>query len=376
MKKTILIIASNPSGTSSLRLDKELRVINDTLQKSALKDTLNAQSVWATRTIDLQRALLQHQPWIVHFCGHGEGEAGLVLEDETGRAKHVTSDALSAVFSQLERDVECVLLNACSSKVQADDIVRHINYVIGMSQAIEDEVAIAFTRGFYTALGNGESISRAYGFGKSQIALEYVSTPATTADTRKASVVGHVPTNPSPQTAQAAKHLTPLLFQKESLTEFDHSWTKQVEVTASAEIPVPAQQQSNSVSDITFGAGNNAFNFSPVQNQSGHVEISPSFQQTSVTGPSAAERQQVMGVIAQLQQAIDSDVAINPLLKSGAIAQIEQMTAELKKPEPDKSLVSKIINGLKQGLTEVVALAAPMTQLAALLSKVWGISLL
>jgi TIR domain/CHAT domain len=173
MKKTILVIASNPQGTTSLRLDRELRIIEDVImQKSRLRDRFDVQPLWATRTIDLIPALLRYKPWIVHFCGHGEGQVGLVLEDEVGKAKLVTSEALAELFAHLAAEIECVVLNACYSQAQADAIVQHINYAIGMSREIDDDVAIAFTRGFYTALGNGEPIRKAYDFGKIQVTIE------------------------------------------------------------------------------------------------------------------------------------------------------------------------------------------------------------
>jgi hypothetical protein len=43
------------------------------------------------------------------------------------------------------------VLNACYSEIQANAIVQHIDYVIGMSQAIGDTAAIKFAMGFYDA---------------------------------------------------------------------------------------------------------------------------------------------------------------------------------------------------------------------------------
>jgi TIR domain/CHAT domain len=216
MKKTILVIASNPQGTTSLRLDRELRVIEEVIQKSQLRDRFDVQQLWAARTIDLLDALLKYQPRIVHFCGHGEGQIGLVLEDEAGKAKPVSSEALSEVFKNFAEKVECVLLNACYSEVQATAIVEHLNYVIGMSQEIRDDAAIAFTRGFYTALGNGEGINNAYNFGKSQVAIEISSDPTVTADSRKL-----IPVDDLESEVIVLDHLVPKIFVKELLTVFD-----------------------------------------------------------------------------------------------------------------------------------------------------------
>ncbi|MGH2941420.1 MAG: GUN4 domain-containing protein, partial [Solirubrobacteraceae bacterium] len=67
--------------------------------------------------------------------------------------------------------VECVLLNACFSRTQAEEIVPHVNYVIGMSAEIGDAAALEFTVGFYKALGAGESYDFAFQLGCNAIQL-------------------------------------------------------------------------------------------------------------------------------------------------------------------------------------------------------------
>ena len=40
--------------------------------------------------------MLEETPQMVHFSGHGEGEAGLYFEDEVGNPKLVTGTALAS----------------------------------------------------------------------------------------------------------------------------------------------------------------------------------------------------------------------------------------------------------------------------------------
>ena len=68
--------------------------------------------------------------------------------------------------------VECVVLNACYSRVQAAEINKHVNYVIGTKKEIRDDAAIFFSTGFYEALGDGVTIEKAYKFGCNRIQLE------------------------------------------------------------------------------------------------------------------------------------------------------------------------------------------------------------
>jgi hypothetical protein len=132
---------------------------------------------WAIRPDDLRRALLDIEPQIVHFSGHGAGDDGIVVEDDNGKSKIVTTEALSNLFKQCAHHVECVLLNACYSEVQANAIVQHIDYVIGMRQAIGDPAAITFAMGFYDALGAGRCFETAYYIGCNAIELELGNIP-------------------------------------------------------------------------------------------------------------------------------------------------------------------------------------------------------
>ncbi|MDJ0696269.1 CHAT domain-containing protein [Mastigocoleus sp. MO_188.B34] len=170
MSNKILILAANPFG--DLNLSREIRDIREGLRRSAKREEFELEQREALRPQDLQRALLEVDPRIVHFCGHGSGSEGLVLESNEGQQHLVTTEAIAGLFKLFTNRVECILLNACYSQVQAEAIVKHINYVIGMSQDVRDDAAIAFTVGFYEALGSGETIKSAYEFGCNRIQLE------------------------------------------------------------------------------------------------------------------------------------------------------------------------------------------------------------
>jgi hypothetical protein len=168
----ILIWAVDPVDQARLRLDREIREIKDSWQRSKQRDQYVLDPYPATRPSDLQKTLLDAHPAVVHFSGHGSGPAGLVLEDDRGLARLVPTDALGGLFRLFEGDVQCVVLNSCLSAVQAEEIVRHVPYVIGMSQTVGDDAAINFSRGFYDALFAGEPYERAFAFGCNAIQLE------------------------------------------------------------------------------------------------------------------------------------------------------------------------------------------------------------
>ncbi|ARV60368.1 TIR domain-containing protein [Nostocales cyanobacterium HT-58-2] len=169
--KKILILAANPKGTTPLRLDEEVREIDAGLQRAKHRERFVLEQKWAVRPRDIQRAMLDINPQIVHFSGHGVGDEGLAFEDETGQTKLVDGEALAGLFELFTDQVECVVLNGCYSQVQAEALAQHVNYVIGMKKAIGDRAAIEFAVGFYDAIGSGRSMEFAYKFGCAAIRL-------------------------------------------------------------------------------------------------------------------------------------------------------------------------------------------------------------
>lgn len=165
----ILVLSANPINTTRIRLDEEVREIEEGLKKAQKRDQFDLKTRWAIRPKDMHTAILEEKPNIIHFSGHGAGQQGLILEDKTGHAKVVETEALSKLFKLFSDFVECVILNACYSEKQADAIIKHIPYVVGMSHEISDKSALEFSTGFYDALGAGENIDFAFEFGCSYI---------------------------------------------------------------------------------------------------------------------------------------------------------------------------------------------------------------
>lgn len=171
-KKTILFLAANPKASTPLRLGEEVNEIAEGLQRAKQRNKFQLEQKWAVTPRDMRRAVLELEPQIVHFSGHGVGDGGLALEDDAGQVKLVNAKALASLFELFQNQVECVVLNACYSEVQAKAIARHIPYVIGMNQEIGDQAARDFAVGFYDALAAGKEIEFAYRFGCTSISME------------------------------------------------------------------------------------------------------------------------------------------------------------------------------------------------------------
>lgn len=203
----ILFLSADPSNASRLRLDQELRDIREKLRLANQRDEFVLEPRTSARPGDISQAILDFKPHIVHFSGHGNKTGELCFEDEQGKVKPVTPKALAALFKLVSDQVNCIVLNACYSDIQAQAIAEHIFCVVGMKEAIGDKAAIAFAVGFYKALGAGESVERAYGFGCAEIGLENIP-----------------------------EELTPVLRKKKinppDFSQYDTSWVGRVTIVA------------------------------------------------------------------------------------------------------------------------------------------------
>ena len=167
-KCKILFLAANPSNTETLRLDEEIREIQTEIRMSDLRESLQFVVRVAVRRRDLQRALNEEKPDIVHFSGHGSKEGEIMLENDQKTVQPVSKDDLGELFrvSNDDNNIKLVILNACYSQPQASEIIKFVDLAIGMSREIPDQDARMFAASFYSALGFGKSVQNAFDQGK------------------------------------------------------------------------------------------------------------------------------------------------------------------------------------------------------------------
>ena len=168
----ILFLAADPSDASRLRLGQELRDIVETLRIAKEPGKYHLEQRESVRVGDITQAIFDVEPQIIHFSAHGTNQGELCFENELGQIQPVEADALAAMFELFVEHINCVLLSACHSEIQAKAIAKHISYVIGMNDAIGDKAAIAFAVGFYKALAANREIKEAYEFGCVEIQLQ------------------------------------------------------------------------------------------------------------------------------------------------------------------------------------------------------------
>jgi hypothetical protein len=168
----VLFLGANPRGTRPLRVDEEIREIQQTIKQGRERDNIRVETVWAVRPRDITQALIDFQPHFVHFAGHGGGEEGsFAAEDDAGNAHIIPVEGLVQAFKAVGQGVRCVIVNACRTERLARALAEIVPCVIGMRQPVGDRSAIRFSVGFYQALAAGMPVETALDLGVAQLKM-------------------------------------------------------------------------------------------------------------------------------------------------------------------------------------------------------------
>jgi tetratricopeptide (TPR) repeat protein len=191
----VLGLIASPRDLPSLDVDAEKHRLAEALADPIAQGLIDVTWVSAATWPAVHAQLLAGQWHVLHFVGHGtydtaadEGRLALVGAD--GRADLVEASRLADLLGEAQPTPRLVVLNSCSSgQVGTNDLfsgtaaalVRSgISAVAAMQFTISDDAAIAFARGFYTALARGRDVDEAVRSGRISIlgaprSLEWVT---------------------------------------------------------------------------------------------------------------------------------------------------------------------------------------------------------
>ena len=179
----VLGVAALPGA---IDVDAEREKISTSLTSSnigaqVVVSWLEEQASWDT----IQQKLLSGRWHVVHFIGHGTydeiSDQGELILPEPGGSQpyHLGGELVASLLRQAIPPPKLVVLNSCMtgqsgandqfSSVAAKLVKRGIEAVAAMQFTISDASAIAFTRGFYSALASGHDIDVAMHAGRAAI---------------------------------------------------------------------------------------------------------------------------------------------------------------------------------------------------------------
>jgi hypothetical protein len=164
----MLVVLASPRDQPELDMDKEERGI-----RAALKDIPIELSILHHATGEkLHNSLLEIEPQILHFSGHGvlkDGLGALALENpETGTTDPLNAKQIRGLVNRM--GITMAVLNACETAKHstrdalmgvAQSLIREeIPAVIAMQFLVSETVALMFTRRLYDFLFRGESLEQ------------------------------------------------------------------------------------------------------------------------------------------------------------------------------------------------------------------------
>jgi hypothetical protein len=173
---TVLYLVANPDPNNHLRLDAEVRKVQEAIRGSVFRDNITIQYRPAADLTSLIDGLNDHRPQIVHFSGHSSKVGGLVTDTGSVKKAAVSElpfELLGKALAATDHPPEVVVLNSCESSAARKLVLRSANVVVSMRVPITDIAATAFAQRFYAAIASGQSIKAAFAQGK--IAVEHVS---------------------------------------------------------------------------------------------------------------------------------------------------------------------------------------------------------
>ena len=151
-------------------IEEEDRSIYTVLESSQDGEQINLKNWERLSTLEFLNILQDVKPDIIHFSGHASKIEALpkILYKE----KDIVAKDFISSFASLKDPIKCVVLNACYSENQANEIAKYIQYVIGTPEHVSDQEAKEFSYSFYKAVSDGYNIKEAFELTKSRLDLK------------------------------------------------------------------------------------------------------------------------------------------------------------------------------------------------------------
>ncbi len=190
----VLGVVAAPAGQAGLDSTGEQQRLSDALKAPIAQGRIEVDWVVAASWDAVQDKLITGHWHVLHFVGHGDYDAEaeratVTLVGADGSANSIEAQHLADLLTQPDSVTRLVVLNSCSSgesgtkdllsSAAATLVHSGIGAVAAMQFAISDPAAVAFGRGFYTALAGGQSVEDATRAGRLAIlglqSLEWVT---------------------------------------------------------------------------------------------------------------------------------------------------------------------------------------------------------
>ncbi len=172
---TVLYLTASPDPASPLRVDAEVRRVQEAVRGSKFNANVTVQYRPAADLDSLIDGLNDHHPQIVHFSGHGNEDEVMTDTGKVGRSpvKILSFNLLAKALAATDSPPQVIVLNSCKSSPAKKALLPSAKIIVTMKSSISDIAASVFAPRFYAALAAGQSVMTAFNQGK--VAVEAAS---------------------------------------------------------------------------------------------------------------------------------------------------------------------------------------------------------
>jgi len=179
-KLVVLFLTSSPDPNYPLRVDAEIRKVQEAIRGSIYRDNVQIAYKPAADISSILEGLNDLRPQIVHFSGHGDHDG--VVADTGGAFQNsvdasnstlISYDLLAKALAATDSPPVVLLLNSCWGSKGEKALKPVVKFLISMNRPISDLAAMAFAPKFYAAIASGQSVKAA--FEQAKIAVEVAS---------------------------------------------------------------------------------------------------------------------------------------------------------------------------------------------------------
>lgn len=172
-RRKILFIAANPtaSAVSEITWMTEYKAMDNIFNKSRFYNHIDLKPNFDTTPEEFLDYVQGSNIWLLHFCGHGNKNGKMILQDINNDIFPVRNSDFLDVINDVQ-GLKCIFLNACNSHILIEETQEYIDYSIGFEGIVDNYDAVEFVKNFYENLGKVETIPMAFRLAKQKMSFK------------------------------------------------------------------------------------------------------------------------------------------------------------------------------------------------------------
>ena len=161
----ILLCTANAAHPNHrLRLEEELRAIDDALQRARQRDFYEPRICPAVTFAKVLNEFDDHEPTFVHFSGYGAPSGDLILKGERSEELLVPPARIAELLEAVPKRPTLVTFATCHSRALAEAAARYAEHAIGFDGRLADDSAPLFSATLYERLASRKEVNVARAF--------------------------------------------------------------------------------------------------------------------------------------------------------------------------------------------------------------------